>query len=400
MKSYTLKNGLKIVLHSKKSNSVVIEVSINVGSNYEEQEQRGISHVIEHMLFEGTLNRTQNQIANEIEKLGGEINAATSHDRTYFYIKIPKKHFEIGLDVLADMIKNPLFDEKIIEKEKKVVIDEINLVLDEPRFYRWVLFLKKLYKKHPIKNPIYGFKESVKAMTKADLIKFYEKYYIPNNIVVSVVGGVSSIANVKKAFGDLKRGRKVRIEKISEPRQRTAQKIVEKRKTMQSYVVIGYKTVERVKKESYVLDVIAAILGRGQSGKLFNEIRTKRGLAYDVGVYHETSKNYGFFGVYVDTNKKNIMTVKKIVSDELEKLKNVSDRDLKEAKTFIEGKFVLNEEDNRKFADFICFWENVGNVSYLNSYIKNINNVRKSDVSRVVKKYLGKNYVLAVIEQK
>ncbi len=400
MKSYTLKNGLKIVLHSKKSNSVVIEVSINVGSNYEEPEQRGISHVIEHMLFEGTLNRTQNQIANEIEKLGGEINAATSHDRTYFYIKIPKKHFETGLDVIADMIKNPLFDEKIIEKEKKVVIDEINLVLDEPRYYRWVLFLKKLYKKHPIKNPIYGFKETVKAMTKADLIKFYEKYYAPNNMIVSVVGGVGSIANVKKAFGDLKRNKEVRIERVNEPRQMTAQKIVEKRKTMQSYVVLGYKTVERIKKDSYVLDVIAAILGRGQSGKLFNEIRTKRGLAYDVGVYHETSKNYGFFGVYVDTNKKNIMTVKKIVSDELEKLKNISDKELKEAKTFIEGKFVLNEEDNRKFADFICFWENIGNVNYLNSYIKNINKVRKSDVSRVVKKYLGKNYTLAVIEQK
>lgn len=400
MKKFLLKNGLKIILDRKPSNSVVIEVCVNVGSNYEKNEQGGISHVMEHMLFEGTLNRTQNQIANEIEKLGGEINGITSHERTYFYVRIPKKHFDIGLDVITDIIKNPVFDEKAIEKERKVVLDEINLILDEPRFYRWVLFLKKLFKKHPIKNPIYGCKESVKKIGKTELIRFYEKYYVPNNMVISIVGDISDVSKVKRAFGNLKKKKLPKIKKIYEPKQKSAQKTVEKRKTMQSYVALGYKTVDRIKKESYVLDVIASILGRGQSGKLFNEIRTKRGLAYDVGVYHETSKNYGFFGVYVDTNKKNIPIIKKIVVEEIEKLMNVGDEEVKEAKTFIEGKFVLNEEDNRKMADLLCYWENIGDVRYIYNYIKNIRKVTKSDIRSVIRKYLGKNYTLAIIEQK
>ena len=142
METFILKNGVKVVFCRRKTESLAIEVGIKVGSDNENAGNNGISHFLEHMLFEGTKKRTTLQIANEIESLGGELNAATTNERTFVYVKLPKKHFEAALDVLSDIILNPVFDEKAIEKERKVILSEINLVNDEPRFYQWILFQK------------------------------------------------------------------------------------------------------------------------------------------------------------------------------------------------------------------------------------------------------------------
>lgn len=395
-----LKSGLVIITQKKPARSVAIEVVVKTGSNNETARMQGVSHFIEHMLFEGTKTRSARKIANEIEKKGGEFNAYTSNERTAFYISILHKHFDIALDVLADLIKNPLFSETSIKKEKKIILDEIKLINDQPRFYQWVLFSKTLFKKHPAKNPIYGTKESVRRLNKEDLIDYYTKYYAPSNIIVSVVGNTKgALPKIKEKFSDLKKKSPPKIVHVKEPQNKFIKKKVRKQ-TLQSYLILGYKTPKRGDRDSYVLDVIRAVLGRGQSGTLFEEIRQKRGLAYEVGVNHEANAAYGLFAVYLGTHKKNIKTCIEIILKEFDKLKAINNRELKEAKDFLEGDFHLKNEDNVRLADTLAFFETAGGAQTAKQYLKNIKKVTKKDISRVVKKYLNKKYALAIIEQK
>jgi len=165
-------------------------------------------------------------------------------------------------------------------------------------------------------------------------------------------------------------------------------------------MVLGYKSIPRTHKDSYVFDVIAAVLGRGQSGWIFNEIRNKRGLAYYLGVQNENESDYGFFAVFAGLDKKNIGTTKKIILQQFKKLNNINKTELNEAKTFIEGHHALNIEDNFHAADNLAFWETINSVSLADNYVKNIKKVKINDVKRVARKYLNNKYTLVIIEQK
>lgn len=401
MRKTTLKNGLTIITEAKPADSVSIVATVKVGSNNEAKKIRGISHFIEHMLFEGTQHRKSSTIiATEIEKLGGDLNAYTSNERTAFFIKVPKKHFDVALDIISDLIQNPLFDKNSIEKERKIILKEINMVTDEPRFHQWVLFQKTLFKKCNAKTPAYGTIEAVKSITRNDLINYYKKYYIPNNMIISVVGDIKNIhKKIEKSFKNFKKGREIKIKTVKEPAQKSIQKKIEKKKILNSYMVLGYKTARRDEKDSYVLDVVKAILGRGQSGKIIEEIRNKRGLAYEVNVLHDSNKEYGLFAVYLNTDKKNINNVIGIILDEFNKLKKIKEKEINDAKGFIEGQFILDKEDTIHLADLTSFWEMIKDASLAKNYIKEIKKITKKDISKVANKYLTKKYTLAVIMQ-
>ena len=163
MKKVILNNGLTIIHEKKKGNSVVIQIMVKVGSDFELENERGISHFLEHILFEGTAKRPTNQnISNEIEKIGGDFNAYTSNEKTCFYVKVLKKHFHTAVDVLADVLQNPLFKEEDIVKEKNVILKEIDMIHDEPKYYQWILLQKTLFDEHPCRFPTYGDKNVIK----------------------------------------------------------------------------------------------------------------------------------------------------------------------------------------------------------------------------------------------
>jgi len=206
MKKYKLKNRITILFEKNRSKSVAVEVMVKVGSNDENIEINGISHFLEHMLFEGTKKRKDSrEIANEIEKYGAEFNAYTSNDRTAFFIKIINMRFDKALDILSDMIINPLFSKKTIEKEKQVILKEINMVTDDPRQHQWMLFQKNLFEKHPARNPTYGAVAAVKNLNRKKINDYYNKYYIPNNMIISVVGNIDNVKQkIEKYFSSLK----------------------------------------------------------------------------------------------------------------------------------------------------------------------------------------------------
>lgn len=402
MDKYRLKNGAIVIFEKNSSKSVAVEVMFKVGSNFESGKMAGISHFLEHMLFEGTKKRKDSrEIANEIEKYGGEFNAYTTGDRTAFFIRIISKRLDIALDILSDMVSNPVFDNKIIGKEKQVILKEINMVTDDSRTHQWILFHKALFEKHPAKNPTYGTIKAVKGFDRNHVADYYFSHYIPNNMIISVVGNVSDVKErAQKYFGGLKPGKKIERARVKEPLQKKSKKFVEKKKTLNSYMVLGYKTVPRLHKDSYVFDVIAAVLGRGQSGWMFDEIRNKRGLAYQVGVNNENESDYGMFAVYAGLDKKNIEKAKEIMLQQFRRLEKLSENDFEDAKTYIEGSYALETEDNLKHADELAVWESMKNAELAESYLKNIRKVKINDVKKVAKSHLNKKYTLVVIEQK
>lgn len=397
MQKKILKNGLTVIYNKKSSDTVVIQVLVKTGPVFETEKIGGIAHFIEHLLFE-TKKRKAKELSAEIESLGGVINAFTAEEVTCFYVHIPKKYFETGIDILADVIQNPLFDKEFVENERNVILEEIKLWHDDPKLHRWELFKKELFKGHPVGNSGFGTIKSMKSITIKDLQEFYEKYYTPDNAIVTIFGDVDNVFNsVEKKFSfNTKIKTSIGLE-IARGNKKT--EFVEKRKVDHTYMVLGYKTPIRIEKDSYVFDVIDNILGYGISSRLADEIRTKRGLAYQVATDCVSSKHFGYFSIFLGTDKKNIPEVKKIIFNEFNKLLSINEKDLEKAKRSIEGNFLIRNVDPVQYVTMINVWEFVKSADLVDNYLKEINKVSIEDIKRVVKQYLNDDYTIVLIEQ-
>lgn len=396
MQIHKLKNKLTLAFLKRPSNSVTINITIKTGSNHENSKEKGISHFIEHLLFEGTKTRTQKQIASEIEKIGGELNAQTSNESTTYYAIIPKKHFKKALIILSDLIQNPLFKDSKIENERKIILNEMKQTIDQPRFYQWILFHKHLFKKHPAKYPISGYPFTVKKITKEQILNYYQTYYIPNNTIISIVGNIKDPKHLVEEYFTFQ-PKKLKTKKFKKEKNLKQTK-TEKRKIQHSYLVLGYKTPSRKSKASYALDIIKYYLGYGQSSKLFEEIREKYGLVYEIGAYYEANIDYGFFAIYLSTDKKNIKKVTQIILKELNNLQNITKKELQQTKEQIEGQFLLKTEDKHFLADLLTYYIEL-NKSKID-YIKQIKSITLKDIKKISKKYLNNNYTLTILKQK
>ena len=206
MREITLKNGLKVLYEQKERNAVVVQIMIKTGSNHEAKDERGISHFLEHILFEGTVKRPTNQeISNEIESIGGDFNAYTTNERTCFYIKVLNKHFHKATDILADIMLHSLFKEEHIAKEKNIVLKEIDMVNDEPSYYQWLLLQSNIFKNHPARHPTYGDRKIIKNLTRKKIMSYFHKHYVAGNMVISVVGNVKDWKEKVQVFSNIPR---------------------------------------------------------------------------------------------------------------------------------------------------------------------------------------------------
>ncbi|MEK6934895.1 MAG: pitrilysin family protein [Nanoarchaeota archaeon] len=399
MQKKVLKNGLTVIYDERETDSVAIEVLVKVGSNNEEDKTRGVSHFLEHMLFEGTKSRSNKEIAQEIESVGGEMNAATSNERTFFHVRILGKFIDKGLEILADMIKNSSFNEKEFEKERRIILEEISMIQDDPKLFQFDFFLSRLFKKHPTKNPVIGTRESISNMKKEDMVNYFKKFYVPKNMVLVIVGKAKDVfEKSEKFFGDVKSGDEFNIEDFEEIKDKEKGSYVLVKNIDHSYLIIGYKTVPRDHKDSYILDVIDSLLSRGFSSRLYDEVRNKRGLAYNVGAHHDSMSTTGYFLSYLSTDKKNLDEARRILLEQFN-LPGLNEGELKEAKTYIEGNLKIRHENNKDRADFIGFWELIGDCKKAEEYFKEIRKVSLSDVKRIVKKYFDGNYTEILLEQ-
>jgi len=392
METHALSNGLNIILERRPGTTVAVEVSVKAGSADEGKNVTGASHYVEHMLFEGTKKRpVSREITNAVEKLGGILFAGTDTERTVYACKVLRKDVEVALDVLSDMLANPLFDAEAFERQRKVILSEIALDKDDPKEHMWTLLQESLFPRHPYGRPSYGSEESVAGLTMEDVSGYFKRYYHAGNMTVAVVGDVpDALKKVRSHFGGFAGGKPSggKRESIRPLKQSTL--VEERENILQSYSGVGFRAYPRTSRMSYCFDVVDAILGRGQSGRIFDEVRNKRGLAYDAGVEYEASFGFGMFYAYACTERKDEEAAREVIWEELDKLGGLSWEDLAEAKTFVAGRYLMRNDEPMSWADNLCFAREAGDVRKALDYPDAVASVALDEVVATAEKSLRK----------
>ncbi|MDE2024999.1 MAG: insulinase family protein [Patescibacteria group bacterium] len=401
-----LKNGLRLIISPMPSfESATVLVMVGAGSRYENRHNNGISHFLEHMAFKGTEKRpTAMDISSLVDGIGGEFNAFTGKETTGFYVKAGANNVELALDLLSDMLQNSKLDPTELNKERGVVIEEINMYEDTPMRKLGDIYETLLYGDTPMGWDIAGTKEVINSVTRQDFLEYISKLYSPDNMTVVVAGGVDSEkveVMVEKYFGKMKRFDTMRAKKVIDGQGKPAV-MVKKKKTEQVHIAIGVRTTPLEHPDRYGLDVLAAVLGGGMSSRLFHEVREKRGLAYYV---RTSSDNYTDCGTLVTTagiDPTRIEEAIKVILEQYVLIRqsgNITQEELTKAKEFLKGHFVLELEDSRSVASFYAHEELLeSTLEDPMSVNQHIDEVTTDKLAEVAQKYIVEQTLnLAVI---
>lgn len=403
----TLDNGLKIITVPMPSfESSTVLVGVGAGSRYETRKNNGISHFLEHMAFKGTKKRPSAlDISTLIDGIGGEFNAFTGKETTAYYVKSAASHVELCLDVLSDMLMNSKLDKGEIEKEKGVILEEINLYEDTPARKIGDIYERLLYGDTPMGWDIAGEKEIIKKITREDFLSYMGSLYSPSNMTVVVAGGIEpkKIEDlVEKYLGSMMPFNTLRYEKVVENQKKPAM-LLRQKQTEQVHIALGVRTVPLSHPDHYALAVLASILGGGMSSRLFHEVREKKGLAYYV---RTSSDHFVDAGTLVSTaglDPKRVTEGIQVMVEEYGKVakgkSKVSNSELKKGKEYLKGHLVLELEDSRSVASFYAqelLLEK--KIRTPEEIIKEIEKVSIDDIEKVAKKYIKSSGLnLAVI---
>lgn len=345
---FKLNNGLRVVVENiEHFNSVSVGLWVENGSRNENELNNGISHFIEHMLFKGTENRTSKQIAEAIEDIGGQINAFTGKEATCYYIKALDSYLELGLDVISDMLFNSKFDEEDIEKEKGVVVEEINMSEDSPEDVLMDLHSFATWGKNSLSRPILGYESTVRSFTREILVEYLKRYYIPENCVISICGKVdmTKIENlVQKYFGIWKFENKS-ITRYDSPIIEKSN-LFRKKDIEQLHITLGMPGLETGHDDIYTLVLLSNILGGGASSILFQKIREELGICYSIYLFISSHINTGSVNIYAGLNPQYIKEALQTINYELEKfsVNQISKEKLHKAKEQLKGSYILGLE--------------------------------------------------------
>jgi predicted Zn-dependent peptidase len=354
----TLDNGLRLVTESMPyTRSVSINFFIGTGSRYETDAQAGISHFIEHVCFKGTEKHpTSTEISSIIEGVGGMLNAGTDKELTVYWCKVAQPHFLSALDVLADILLNSKFDPAEIEKERQVIIEEINMSLDLPAARVSMLIDEILWPRHPLGRDIAGSRESVAAMSRQMMLDYMAGQYQPQNAVLAIAGAIDqqeTLEAVKRATEGWTKKRQT-AQFIPSESKTGRRVLVEKRDTEQTQLCLALPGISLTHPERFKLDLLNIILGEGMSSRLFTEIRDKLGLAYSIQSYAEHFLDTGAMAVAAGVDNRNVAVAVKAVLAELARLKErIPEAEIHKAKELFKGRILLRMEDSRSVAGWM-----------------------------------------------
>ncbi len=402
---YALPNGARVVLiPNKNTEAVTLAVLFGVGSRDENTKLAGISHFLEHLFFKGTKKRSSSgAISRELDKIGASYNAFTSKEETGFWVKSASKDFKIALDVLGDMLLNSLFDNKEIKKEKSVIEQEMDMNEDNPRRKVHDVLENIVFGDEPIGRDIIGKKESLKSITREDILHHKQKYYLGKNTVIAVAGNFKTkevLEDIKKVFGRLPRKARPEILKTNLHKQESKVKIKTK-KVDQTHFSLGFRSFDMYDEKRYVLDILAVVLGGCMSSKLFQEIRVKKGLAYYIYASPSYYRDAGIFGISSgvrhDKLEEAVGAVVKIIREI--KKKGLKSEELKNAKSHIRGQLALQFETTDDVAGYFANQELFYNkIIMAKEIMDKIEKVTNRDIVEVANEIFTRdNTSLAVI---
>lgn len=394
----TLNNGLKIALEKiDYVNSVSVGLWVKNGSRNENTYSNGISHFIEHMFFKGTYNRNAKQIAESIEDVGGQINAFTGKESTCYYIKILDSHIELALDVISDMLFNSKFDKEDIEKEKGVIIEEINMNEDSPEDVLMDLHSKAIWGEEAIALPILGSIKTVSSFTKEQILEYINARYVPENCVLSIAGkfDIDKIESlVEKYFGNWKYNEN---EAINHNKPNILHNhLFQEKKIEQLHLSLGLNGIEMGHEDAYALILLNNILGGGASSILFQKIREEKGRCYSIYSYLSSFSNTGIISIYTGLNPKYSLEVVEFIKEEVIKFSKttISNERLIKGKEQMKGNYILGLESTSS-----RMFNNGKSTLFLNKInkpediIKKIDSIDMEKIQRVME-YTFKNGIL------
>ena len=369
-----LGNGLRVLTSTMPhSRSVSVAFLVGAGSCYEDKEEAGISHFIEHLCFKGTQRRpTAMEISRDIEGVGGIINASTDREATIFWCKVASAHFPLALDVLSDLLLNSRFVAAEMEKERQVVIEEIKMNLDLPQEKVGMLMDELLWPDQPLGREVAGTKETVSSISRERILNYMTRRYVPNNTVVSVAGDIEheqAVAQIESLLGEWSAG-EVSAGYPSDDRQTESRLRLESKDGEQGHICLAVHGFSRFHPRRFVLDLLNTVLGGGMSSRLFTEIREHQGLAYDIHSYVEHFLNSGSFIIYAGVDLGKVEAAVKAIVEELSRLRQgVTPEELIRAKELSKGRMQLRLEDSRN----VVLW--LGGQELLSQQILDLDDV-------------------------
>jgi predicted Zn-dependent peptidase len=388
-------NGLRLLTapmpHTK---SVAVSIYVAAGSRYEKPVEAGVSHFLEHLTFKGTAKRPEPQLISEaIDGVGGIINAATDREYTVFYTKVARPHLELALDVLCDLVQAPLLEQEELEKERKVVLEELAAVADSPGQQVDLLLDELLWPDQPLGLDVAGTKESVSGLTRDIVVDYVGHQYVPNNMVVAVAGNIEEdevCSLLEPRLGSMSAGTPVDMFPAVDGQAAPRCSLLYKR-TEQTHVQLGLLGLPLQHDDRHALDLISVLFGESMSSRLFVELRERRGLCYDVSSYVTHFKDTGSFSVYAAVDPVNGALAVDALMNELRRLadEGVPEEELQKARELSKGRLLLRMEDTRAVSGWL------GGQEILTSQIRTpeevvarLDAITAEDMTRVVRDLL------------
>ena len=398
----TLPNGLRVVTESIGSvKTISVGIWVKTGSRNEKKELAGVTHFLEHMLFKGTKKRTAFEIAQSMESVGGYLNAFTSSEYTCYYARCVDEQLSRALDVLSDMVLHPSFPEKEIEKEKKVVIEEMKMYRDSPDDYLFEAFTTKMFQNHALGRPILGFEDTVSAFTRQNLYDYMKDRYRPDNLLVAVAGNVNHEEVVELVSKYFEHKSATSTTNKDQPLGAlNPEKLALTKPIEQTHYILGRRGLYFNHTHKYLLLLANTVLGGGMSSRLHQNVREKYGYCYSIQTFNQSYSDSGIWGVYVGTDKEYVGHVHELVVAELDKIRMeiIPEKEFFEAKSQLKGKLLLSQENtsNRmmRLAKSELYF---GRFVTLDELEENINNVNAKQVLEFSNTFFDQKYFMEAI---
>lgn len=400
-----LPNGLRVITVPMVDNpAVTVLVMVETGSKYEKKDTSGLSHFLEHMMFKGTPKRpTALDISKELESLGAQYNAFTGQEYTGYYAKVSKEHIDIALDVVSDIYLHPLLNEKEIEKEKGVIVEEIRMYQDMPHRHVHDLFMELVYGDQPAGWNVAGNETTVKNFKKEDFVKYVGEHYVAESTIVAVSGSFDekeTLGKIEKAFANISTGVKNKKESVKE--EQTKPEISLKfKETDQAHIVLGVRSFGARDKRDTALKVLSILLGGGMSSRLFQKLREEMGVGYYIHSSHDAYTDHGLFTIStgIDTSRIDevistlISECKKIISDE------IKEEELQKVKDYVSGSFKLGFETSDSRAEYCALHEIIdGKIDDPDVEVEKINKITVADLKEIAKEiFVDEKLNMAII---
>ena len=400
-----LTNGLRVLTSNMPhTRSVSIGVFVGAGSRYESEDLAGASHFLEHMLFKGSEKRpSPHLISGPIESLGGIINASTDREMTIYWIKIAAEHFSLAMDVLSDMLQNPLLSEYEHQREKNVILEELAMTYDQPDAYADMLIDQTLWPNQPMGRDVGGTKDSVISISKNSLADYHNRQYGPENSVIAIAGNIAhsvAINETEKLFGNWGKASPLDWHRVQLPESNAPRVTIGNRRTDQAHLALAMNGVSSADPRKYSMSLLNTILGEGMSSRLFMEMREKRGLAYDVASHASHYKDCGALTAYCGVDPSKIDETLVVLQNELGKISiDASEEELSNAQAFATGRLYLRLEDTRAVMSWLGGQELLFNeVKTPEKVVDEVRSVTIGDIHSVAREFLDPRfYKLAIV---